>query len=49
MEKEEIEPYNVDFTKKYSGKCSLVITPTNTEEVAAVLKHCNDRRLAVVP
>lgn len=28
---DEIQPYNVDFTKKYSGKCSLVITPTTTD------------------
>lgn len=49
IEKEEIEPYNIDFTKKYKGACSMVITPTSTEEISAVLKYCNDRKLAVVP
>jgi FAD/FMN-containing dehydrogenase len=49
IEKEEIEPYNIDFTKKYKGTCSMVITPTSTEEISAVLKYCNDRKLAVVP
>ena len=40
-EADDIAPYNVDFTKKYKGRCPLVITPTSTEQVAAVLKYCN--------
>lgn len=39
----------MDFTKKYKGKCSLVLTPTSTEDVSKVLKYCNTRKLAIVP
>ncbi len=45
----EISPFNIDFTKKYHGNCQLVLTPTSTEQVAEVLKYCNEKNLAVVP
>lgn len=32
-----------------TGSSKLVVRPKSTEEVAAVLRYCNDRRLAVVP
>ena len=48
-DKEAIEPYNQDWTKKYRGESKLVLRPKTTEEVSAVLRHCNERRLAVVP
>ena len=31
------------------GESSVVVLPKTTKEVAEVLKHCNDRRLAVCP
>ncbi len=46
---ESIEQYNMDWTKKYKGNSSLVLRPKTTEEVSALLRYCNDRRLAVVP
>ena len=48
-DKEAIEPFNQDWTKKYRGNSKLVLRPKTTEEVSAVLRHCNERRLAVVP
>jgi FAD/FMN-containing dehydrogenase len=39
----------MDWTKKYKGHSKLVVRPKSTEEVSAVLKYCNDRKLAVVP
>ena len=39
----------MDFTKKYVGIGSVVLTPTTTEQVAACLKYCNSRGIAVVP
>lgn len=43
--------YTVDWLKKYKaqGDKHLVLRPRTTEEVAAVLKYCNERHLAVVP
>lgn len=38
-----------DWMMKYAGACPLVLRPRNTAEVSAVLAHCHERRLAVVP
>lgn len=34
---------------KYKGYGPVALKPRSTEQVAAVLRHCNQRRLAVVP
>jgi len=39
----------MDWTKKYKGHSKLLLKPKTTEEVSAVLRHCNERRLAIVP
>ena len=31
------------------SRCTVLLLPRTTQEVAAVLRHCNSRRLAVVP
>ena len=41
--------YNVDWLRQYQGQASCVLLPRSTTEIAAILKHCSDRRLAVVP
>lgn len=46
---DEIEPFVRDFTKKYKGIGSIVITPTSTEQISECLKYCNQRMIAVVP
>ena len=46
---DEVSPFNVDFTRKYSGQCKVVVTPKSTEEISAVLKYCNEHNLPVVP
>ena len=33
----------------FTGNSQVVLRPRSTEEVSAILKHCNDRRIAVVP
>lgn len=35
--------------RKYRGHTRLVLKPKNTQEVSAILSHCNKRKLAVVP
>lgn len=30
----EVEPFNVDFTKKYRGDGKLVLTPTSVEMIS---------------
>ncbi|XP_078048801.1 D-2-hydroxyglutaric acid dehydrogenase [Augochlora pura] len=46
---EECESYNIDYSKIVRGKSSLVLKPKTTEEVSAILKYCNENRLAVCP
>ena len=36
-----IEPYNQDWTKKYQGQSKLMLKPKSNEEVAEILKYCN--------
>ncbi|XP_015435265.1 PREDICTED: D-2-hydroxyglutarate dehydrogenase, mitochondrial [Dufourea novaeangliae] len=46
---EECEHYNIDYSKIVRGKSNLILKPKTTEEVSAILKYCNDNRLAVCP
>ncbi|KAH8288268.1 hypothetical protein KR044_010637 [Drosophila immigrans] len=46
---EDLDGYNVCFLKRIRGNSKLVLKPGSSAELAAVLRHCNDRRLAVVP
>lgn len=48
-DKDDIAPYNTDWMNKWSGASSLVLRPASTEQVSQILKHCNSRKLAVVP
>ncbi|KAG8733435.1 hypothetical protein FRC11_006236 [Ceratobasidium sp. 423] len=45
----ELDTYNNDWLGKYHGRSKLVLKPKTTAEVSAVLKHCYNRKLAVVP
>lgn len=49
IEEDEINPFVRDFTNKYIGVGSVVITPTTTEQISECLKYCNERMIAVVP
>lgn len=46
---EECEGYNIDYAKIVRGQSTLVLKPKTTEEVSAILKFCNENRLAVCP
>jgi FAD/FMN-containing dehydrogenase len=41
--------YNQDWTKKYFGKCKLVLRPSSTQEVSDILAYCNQHGIGVVP
>lgn len=45
----DIAPYTVDHRKLYRGATPLVLRPESTEQVAAILKTCNEARIGVVP
>jgi len=46
---DDLESHNTDWTKKFKGRSPLLLRPQTNEEVSQCLKHCNDRKLAVVP
>ncbi|XP_050448521.1 D-2-hydroxyglutarate dehydrogenase, mitochondrial [Cataglyphis hispanica] len=46
---DECESYNIDFPKTVRGAGRCVLKPICTEEVSAILKYCNEKRLALVP
>jgi FAD/FMN-containing dehydrogenase len=46
---DDLEAFNTDWMRKYRGQTTLVVKPKSTEDVSKILKHCNERRLAVVP
>ncbi|KAK9468183.1 hypothetical protein V1512DRAFT_258931 [Lipomyces arxii] len=46
---EDLSGFNVDSMRKYRGQARVVLKPRTTDEVAQIMKHCHERRLAVVP
>lgn len=45
----DIAMYCADWLRKYRGSGSVVLRPRTAEQVSAILKHCNDNNIAVVP
>ncbi|KAK9460375.1 uncharacterized protein V1516DRAFT_676456 [Lipomyces oligophaga] len=41
--------FNIDSMRKYRGQSRLVLKPRSTEDVSKIMKHCGERKLAVVP
>jgi FAD/FMN-containing dehydrogenase len=41
--------YEVDWTGRYGAAAAIVVRPGSRDEVAAVLAHCNEHGVAVVP
>jgi FAD/FMN-containing dehydrogenase len=41
-------PYETDWTRRFHGRCSMVVRPGSTAEVAAVLRLCHELKRAVV-
>ncbi|XP_054730773.1 D-2-hydroxyglutarate dehydrogenase, mitochondrial [Anastrepha obliqua] len=46
---EDLQGYNVDFLRSVRGDSQLVLRPGSAQEVSAILKYCNERKLAVCP
>lgn len=47
--KDELEKYNVDWTKHYQGSSDLVLRPQTTSEVSSILKYCNENYIGITP
>jgi len=46
---QDIEPYTIDHRHLYHGATPLVLRPEDTEQVAAILRLCNEAGIGVVP
>ncbi|KAI7863362.1 hypothetical protein BDF14DRAFT_1844475 [Spinellus fusiger] len=46
---DDLTPFNTDWMNKFRGKSSLVLKPKTTEQVSAIMKYCNDQKIAIVP
>ncbi len=46
---DRIDGYLSDWRNAYRGKAALVVRPANTDEVAAVVRLCNEHGVALVP
>jgi len=46
---EDLIPFNKCWMEKYQGAAQVALKPKNTEQVSAILRYCNDKRIAVVP
>ena len=44
-----VAAYTTDWLQQHIGWTPAVLRPTTTQQVAAALSYCNDRRLGVVP
>ncbi|KAI8884219.1 FAD-binding domain-containing protein [Backusella circina FSU 941] len=49
VEQSHMTQYNTDWFNLYRGASSLCLFPNSTEEVSRILRHCNQRQLAIVP
>lgn len=41
--------HNTDWMNKFRGKSKVMLKPRTSEEVSAILSHCNEHTIAVVP
>ncbi|XP_031789445.1 D-2-hydroxyglutarate dehydrogenase, mitochondrial [Nasonia vitripennis] len=48
-EPDECDSYNIDWLRIVKGSSRVVLKPKSTEEVSAILRYCNEQRLAVCP
>src|SRR5580765_7147823 len=48
-DEDAMAPYLVEWRHRYRGKAALVLRPSETEQVSAILRRANETRTAVVP
>lgn len=49
FDKENLEKYGRDETEHLLYLPEVIVKPTNTKEVAAIMKYCNEQRIPVTP
>ncbi|KAH9593335.1 FAD linked oxidase [Trypanosoma melophagium] len=46
---DKIAPFNRDWMNQVEGECPAVLLPTSTQHVAAILRYCQEEKIAIVP
>jgi FAD/FMN-containing dehydrogenase len=46
---DELQKYNIDWTKHYQGSSDLVLRPQTTSEVSSILKYCHENYIGITP
>lgn len=44
-----MQPWLTDWRGKYTGRAAAMLSPASTEEVAAIVRHCAEAQVALVP
>lgn len=45
----DVEPFNTDWLRTARGQSRVAVRPNSTQQVSELMKHCNQRKLAVCP
>ena len=45
----DLDGFNTDWLKMCKGNSKLALMPRSTDELSAILRYCNEKRLAVCP
>jgi FAD/FMN-containing dehydrogenase len=48
-EAQDVEPFLIDWRKRYQGQALAVVQPRNVEQVSAVVRACQAEKVAIVP
>lgn len=48
-DEDAVKPYNQDWLKTQEGKSKLVLKPKSSQEMSAILRYCNEHKIAVTP
>lgn len=45
----DLQPFNVDWMRRFVGKSRLALKPRTTAHVSSIMRYCSQHQLAVVP
>ena len=46
---DEKTPYLTDWRKRFTGKALAIVLPSNSHEVADIIKLCSEHQISIVP
>ena len=49
VDPKELSQIGTDWTGRFSSQPSIAVYPRTTEQISAILKHCHERKLPIIP